>query len=383
MQVAWTRIALSPGVGVLIAMGSAVALGQDDMGKSSWTESSQPGIIRGELIYEKASFPQCHASTIVQTTSGKLVAAWFGGKHERNPDVGIWLSRLEDDTWSTPVEVVNGVEDTETRYPCWNPVLFQTDGPLLLFYKVGPSPSEWWGMVTMSTDDGRTWSTARQLGDGFLGPVKNKPISLSDSQVLCGSSSEHAGWRVHFELIADRGRRWTLVGPVNDGKEFGAIQPTLLVHRRGVQKDREGGGVRIQALCRSQQNRIVETWSDDAGQTWSKMKATSLPNPNAGFDGVTLKDGRQLLVYNHTFRRGPSPKGREMLNVAVSEDGKNWKAAAVLENEPGEFSYPAVIQTSDGLVHTTYTWHRRRVKHVIIDPAKLDLREIHEGIWPK
>ena len=68
---------------------------------------------------------------------------------------------------------------------------------------------------------------------------------------------------------------------------------------------------------------------------------------------MTLKDGRHLLIYNHTDR------GRSPLNLALSKDGKSWEGALVLENDPGkEFSYPAIIQTSDGLVHMTYTWHR-------------------------
>ena len=80
---------------------------------------------------------------------------------------------------------------------------------------------------------------------------------------------------------------------------------------------------------------------------------------------MTLADGRFLLVYNHT------PKGRTPLNVALSKDGIDWKPALVLENEPGEFSYPAVIQARDGLVHITYTWQRQRIRHVVVDPAKL------------
>ena len=107
------------------------------------------------------------------------------------------------------------------------------------------------------------------------------------------------------------------------------------------------------------------------------MTLTPLPNPNSGIDAVTLSDGLQLLVYNHT------PRGRSPLNVAVSRDGKNWQAAAVLEDQPGEYSYPAVIQTPDGLVHVTYTWKRQRVRHVVLDPAKFELRPIDNGRWPQ
>ena len=90
------------------------------------------------------------------------------------------------------------------------------------------------------------------------------------------------------------------------------------------------------------------------------------PNPDAGTDALTLRDGRHLLVYN------PTTRGRSPLNVAVSHDTETWENALVLENEPkSEFSYPAVIQTSDGLVHITYTWKRKLIRHVVVDPAKL------------
>jgi predicted neuraminidase len=330
--------------------------------------AGQGGYLGGELIYalDDRPTPECHASTIVETSDG-LVAAWFGGKHEKNPDVGIWVSLHRDGQWSKPVEVVNGVESPELRYPCWNPVLFQPrQGPLLLFYKVGPSPSRWWGMITTSQDQGVNWSTPRKLGQDdaighLLGPVKNKPIQLSNGVILCPSSSEHDGWRVHFERTADLGATWEVIGPINDGKEFGAIQPSILTYDDG----------RMQVLCRSRQGVITQSWSDDQGMTWSKMTATQVPNPNSGTDAVTLRDGRQLLVYNHTTRRGPFPSGRNMLNVAISRDGQQWSTVLTLEKQKGEYSYPAVIQTSDGKVHITYTYQRQSVKHVTLDPAEI------------
>jgi predicted neuraminidase len=324
-------------------------------------------IVKSEFIFESSPFRSCHASTIAETKSG-LVAAWFGGTREKNPDVGIWLSTRDQNGWSRVVEIANGVQSTGERYPCWNPVLFQpVKGPLLLFYKVGPSPSEWWGMLATSLDGGVSWSKPRRLPDGMLGPIKNKPVQLRDGDLLCGSSTENAGWRVHMEVTSDLGQTWQKTGPLNDRTQFGAIQPTILAHASGL----------IQILCRSQQGKITESWSTDRGKTWGPMKATALPNPSAGIDAVMLKDGRALLVYNH------SEKSRSPLNIAVSSDGKTWKAALVLEQEPGEFSYPAVIQSTDGLVHITYTWKRERIKHVIIDPRKLELREMSDGRWPE
>lgn len=339
---------------------------------------AQPGIIQRTFIYTEAPFAQSHASTLAETGHG-LVAAWFGGSHEKNPDVGIWLSRLEDSAWSPPVEVANGVQSDGTRYPCWNPVLYQpADGPLLLFYKVGPSPREWWGMLITSGDGGRTWSEPRRLPAGILGPIKNKPVLLAGGDLLCPSSTEHDGWRVHFERTPDLGQTWERIGPINDGKSVGAIQPTVLTYPDG----------RLQALCRVGrvgEGKILETWSTDGGATWTPLVSTVLPNPNSGIDGVTLADGRQLLVYNHTSPEPGQWGGpRSPLNVAVSTDGHTWQAALVLENEPGEYSYPAVIQGRDGRVHITYTWQQReKVRYVVLDPAKLVLMAMPDGRWPR
>lgn len=318
--------------------------------------------LQREWIYEQAPFPECHASTLAETPQG-IVAAWFGGTREKNPDVGIWLSSRAEKQWTVPVEVATGVQADGKRFPCWNPVLFQVPkGDLLLFYKVGPSPSTWWGMLKRSKDGGKTWSVAERLPDGIAGPIKNKPVLLSSGVLLCPSSSEDNNWRVHFEQTSDWGKTWQKSAPINDGVTDGAIQPSVLFHPGG----------RLQALCRSQKSGFVwETWSTDGGKTWSPLAKTTLPNPNSGTDAVTLKDGRQVLVYNPVSPEPGKWGGlRTPLDVAISDDGKTWKSIARLENEPGEYSYPAVIQTADGLVHITYTWKRQRIRHVVIDPKK-------------
>ena len=341
------------------------------------TVKFQPGFVKQEFIFQTAPFPSCHASTIVETKSG-LVAAWFGGTAERNPDVCIYVSRFVDNLWTAPVEAANGLGFGTNRLPTWNPVLFQPkNGPLMLFYKVGPSPATWWGMLTTSTDDGKTWSSPRRLPDGILGPIKNKPVQLANGDILCPTSTEgEGGWRVHFERSSDLGQTWTAPPPVNDGQEIGAIQPSILFHGKNG----------LQVVGRTRNDKLFEIWSDDGGKTWGKMTLGDLPNPNSGTDAVTLQDGRQLLVYNHNIRTGSNNKGRSPLNVAVSKDGKIWQAAMVLEDAPDApngFAYPAVIQTRDGLVHITYTWERKQIKHVVINPAKLKLRPIIGGEWPK
>jgi predicted neuraminidase len=216
-------------------------------------------------------------------------------------------------------------------------------------------------VVRTSRDSGRTWSEGRRLPNGILGPVKNKPVRLGDGTILAPSSTETpetpSAWRVHFERSRDEGATWEVVrpSPHTQGPPIDAIQPSILTHADG----------RLQALGRTRSGRLFETWSLDQGQTWAPLTLTALPNPSAGTDAITLKDGRHLLVYNHT------PKGRTPLNIAVSRDGKSWEPAHVLESDAGEYSYPAVIQTSDGLVHVTYTWKRQRIKHVVLDPRKI------------
>ena len=341
-------------------------------------------VVSRGFVYERAPFPQCHASTIEEAAGGGLVAAWFGGTREKHPDVGIWVSRLDGGRWTEPVEVANGVQyrrpdGSVVRHPTWNPVLFQPrSGPLLLFYKCGPTPETWWGMVMDSGDGGRTWSQPRRLPEGILGPIKNKPVQLPNGDILSPVSTEtperQSKWAVHFERTRDLGRTWELIGPVNDGTAIRAIQPSILFL----------GGDRLLAIGRSRQNKVFEVASNDGGTSWGPMTLGSLPNPNSGTDAVTLRDGRHLIVYNH-IPGEPGKWGgkRTPLNVAVSRDGRSWQAGVVLESDPGEYSYPAIIQAKDGRVHITYTWKRERVRHVVLDPAKLEARDFVDGAWPK
>lgn len=337
-------------------------------------QTSPEGIVNSEFIFPTNEFPECHASSIVQTKDGFLVT-WFAGTHEKNPDVSIYASRYSHGTWSKPVELANGIQSSDVRYPCWNPVLFQVpQGDLLLFYKVGPDPVHWWGMIRRSKDEGKTWSEPEKLPEGILGPIKNKPVWLHNKTILCPTSTELDGWKLYFEYSKDLGKTWQKTAFLNDGKNIMAIQPSVLFHPKG----------KLQLLCRSQNDVILEAYSNDNGMTWSEVQKTSLPNPNSGTDAVTLKDSRHLLVYNHTIRyEGKWGGPRSPINVAISKDGKKWFAVTELETEPGEFSYPAVIQSTDGMVHIIYTWKRKTVKHVVLDPKKISGKEIMNGQWPK
>ncbi len=321
-------------------------------------------IVDSMFINPNAPYPQCHASTIAEIAPGQFAAAWFGGTREGNRDVGIWLARMKDGKWLRAVEVANGRDSSGDVFPTWNPVLFNPPGgPLVLFYKVGPSPSTWWGMMKTSSDSGVTWSRPRRLPDGVLGPIKDKPVLLPDGSWLCGSSEEGGGWRVHFELTSDKGKSWKVIGPIDGGGKYHAIQPTILFLKGG----------KLEALCRTQEGVIASTSSVDGGRTWSRLVSTGLPNPNSGIDAVNLADGRQLLVYNDSriIPGRPIESQRCPLNVAVSNDGIKWVNVLTLEDKPvpAGYAYPAVIQSSDGLVRITYTWNREHIKYVVVNPA--------------
>lgn len=338
----------------------------------TWKE----GIQKEEFVFtfQGAPFRSPHAATIAETTDGTLVCAWFGGTYEGQPDCKIYFIRHENGQWTAPKSVADGVLNDSTRVPTWNPVLFQVpNGELQLYYKVGPHPSSWWGMKIVSNDGGKTWSEPERLPEGIFGPIKNKP-ELVDGKLISPTSTEEDGWRVYFEISDDLGKSWRKTDFVNDGYDVIAIQPSILKYADG----------RLQALCRSKNRAIMQSWSSDGGETWGEMTKTSLPQNNSGTDAVTLKDGTQLLVYNHVLPPGDKYKGvRTPLNVAVSKDGENWSAALVLEDTPdSKFSYPAVIQTSDGLVHIVYTWNRIKIKHIVVDPDKMVLTPIVNGQWP-
>ena len=354
-----------------------------------------PGVLSLDFVFESAPFPSCHAATLLETRTGDLLCGFFAGTHERHPDVCIYIARKTGDRWGAPTNVADGAQHDGSRQPTWNPVLFQPrDGPIMLFYKVGPNPREWWGMLKTSDDDGRTWSDAQRLPDGLLGPIKNKPVQLPDGTIISPSSVERVldpnddamtalggstptvtpgsqgGWQVYFEISKDNGRTWEATPVVPTPPDLKAIQPSVLVHSTST----------LQAIGRTKSKRMFSTWSHDAGRTWSELALLDLPNCNSGTDAVTLADGSHLLVYNHS----DTEKVRYPLNVAVTTDGSHWSAAAVLEHEPpGQYSYPAVVQSAaNGLVDVAYTWKRQRIRHALLDPQRLPERPILSGAWP-
>lgn len=327
--------------------------------------------------------PSCHAPTIVEASPGIFLAAWFAGTHEGHPDVAIWLARYENGGWSHPVTVAH-----EPHASHYNPVLFRdTTGRLWLFYKIGLDVPTWTGMYRTSQDAGNSWSAPVMLPAGLIGPAKNKPIPLSNGDILCGTSNETwRSWACWVERSSDGGKSWTRHGPIaapaagayDAGgatlvsavwdaaagalrlpQDFsGVIQPTLWEYAPGRVKMLMRATRRVGCVCAAQ--------SEDYGRTWSPAERLPVPNPNSGLDAVRLRDGRIVLACN------PVREGRTPLSVLVSDDnGTTWPRRIDLETDPGEYSYPAVIQAENGRVHVVATHRRERIFHYVLDPAEL------------
>lgn len=332
---------------------------------------------QSEFVFETAPFASCHASTLVELNGGDLMAAWFGGTREGDKDVAIWGSRRTGGAWSPPVELAR-----ETGQPTWNPVLFHTaDGKLWLYYKAGPSPMTWTAARRASQDEGKTWSAVERLPAGIVGPVRAKPLVMADGTIVSGSSVEsYRSWAAWVERSTDGGRTWKKIGPITvpltaprrnprggaplqvpGASEWdftdGLIQPSVVAVK--------GQRLRLYARATSSIGKICVAESSDGGLTWSDARPTELPNPNSGIDAVTLRDGRTVMIYNH------AEKGRTPLNLAVTRDGEKWTMFRVLESEPGEYSYPNVIQGADGSLHACYTWKRQRIKYVHVPLSEI------------
>ncbi|KAL1844643.1 hypothetical protein VTK73DRAFT_2105 [Phialemonium thermophilum] len=322
--------------------------------------------------------PEVHASTLLLLDQ-TLLCAWFGGTKEGHGDTKIWLSARDcgaredgaqaEARWTQPVPVAS-----EEGVPHWNPVLLQSQasGAVFLFYKVGTPISSWHTRVIESTDRGRTWSPPRELvpGDrGGRGPVKNKPIVLSDGTIVAPASLEtpDGRWDCFSDVSRDDGKTWTRSEPVPLDRATwpgeGAIQPSLIAD----------GPRTLTMLARSSSGFVARADSTDGGRTWGPMRTTPLFNNNSGIDALRLGDGTWLVVHNPVNQNwGP----RTPLVVSASRDaGQTWARIWTLEDKPApagftkilaldtgivnngesEFSYPAIVSDHQGGVWISYT----------------------------
>lgn len=324
--------------------------------------------MKKEFIIKNLPTDFCHASTIIKLSDDTLMCCWFGGSKEGSSDTAIWGSIKANDCWSTPVKIADGAEAN------WNPVLFRQQDKLWLFYKEGQKIADWKTYLLESSDNGVSWSARRELvaGDcsGGRGPVRNKPIRLADGNILAGGSVERGLWTAFADLSSD-GVNWQRSLPVKitelaytagektaesdiavSEQSFygrGVIQPSLWESAPGM----------VHMLLRSSEGYIYRSDSADGGKTWSPAYQTELVNNNSGIDLVKARFNNCLyLVCNPV---GSNWGMRSPLSLLRSADnGHSWQKLADLETEPGEFSYPAIIDAEEG-IYLTYTWQRKNI----------------------
>ena len=317
--------------------------------------------------------PSAHVSSICELPDGRMTAVWYAGSREGARDVALYVSSREaglTNAWSTPVSAgtheAAGEETFRYVKKVGNAIVFSgTNDQLHLLYVTtgfgGWSCSQL--NLKTSIDGGATWSRSRRLGlSPFLNIselVKNAPVPTADGGFVVPIYHEVMG--KFPELL------W--LRPSADG--FEAIKTRAFGGRTAFQSSivalNETNAV---MLCRAAGSvkKIHTTRTSDGGRTWSALETIDLPNSDSGLNAIRLSDGRLLLAFNDT------DSGRDNLRLAISaDDGVTWKRAATLVAEAGEeFSYPTVLQTSDGLIHVTYTWKRKGIKEATFNVAWLE-----------
>jgi len=330
-------------------------------------------ISHSDLVFlGDAERPRCHCATLTELPNGDLMTAWYAGTREGNPDVAILESRLPQGATSwTPAQVLVPAAHEGQG----NPVLF-IDGRERVFLvyntRYGPSWEECKVHYKISEDQGQTWGPQRTLHEEFGWMVRNKPIRLRNGDLLLPIYDE-IKWSAMVLISADEGDNWSVHGDIT--APTGCIQPTVIQRSDSelfmlLRRGDEGGCVWTTALSdQLAEGKVPDIplcviWSatsSDDGRTWTETEPVNLPNPNSAIDMVQLENGHLLLAFNNSHR------ARSPLSLALSTDeGQSWEVMCNLEEDSGEYSYPAIIQARDKEVHIVYTYRREAIKHVVV-----------------
>jgi BNR repeat protein/AhpC/TSA family protein len=309
-----------------------------------------------ELIFQQIPDAVAHhCSTLTQAPNGDLLCLWYGGSYESADDQVLFLSRRTagEREWTRPVAMLKN-----RRMPPGNAVIF-VDGRRRVQIIWGRMESTrplrrggGWDrcrlMARISTDNAKSWTKDRVLlasdelaiNDTLWCVPRNPPIRLTSGKMVLPLGG--AGGSV-FVWSGDGGETWQ-----RGGSAVGGSQPALAQHSNGS----------LLALLRSSPRTAMVT-SVDEGLTWSPATATDLKNPGAGISLARLANGHLVFVFND------SETDRTPLSIVRSTDeGRSWEDPLALEANPGEYSYPCVIQSADGRIHVTYTFRRYSIKHV-------------------
>ena len=322
------------------------------------------GIDLWEAVAEPSDrFPACHCSVIVELDTGDLLAGYYAGSGEARPDAA-WVAarRRPSDTGFGPLDIV---ADTAGK-PEGNGILMQSgSGVLRVIYGTmhgkldGPAgPGVRWVTCDLrmktSGDRGETWSDVVMI-EKELGHVPRcKPTRLDSGEWVFGTEYKDGASRVWSS--SDDGESWHEIGRIGGEPNQ---HPSLV--------ERSDGSILALLRPAGRQGQVLQSTSRDAGRTWRPAELTELPSPFAALDAVRLADGRIALVWNR------SATDRNPLSLALSEDeGRTWPHVRDLVTGEGQFHYPAMIQTHDGLLHVSFTNNRRTIDHVVLSPAWIE-----------
>jgi len=313
-----------------------------------------------QMVFDNAPGASAfHCSTLTEAANGDLLCLWYGGTYESADDETLFLSRLKpgEVKWTPPKRIIS-----DPQQPPGNAILF-LDGERRLWMvwarleasrpiRRGSGWDRCRLMYRISNDHGETWSEDHSmLQDGIWGVPRNNPLVLTSGRILLPVEAvigEKEG--SVFLGTSDNGKSWEMSPLV-----LGGSQPTLAQRADGS----------VLALMR-QYPKITQVESRDEGRTWSAAVPTTVNNPDSGISMTRLKNGHLLLVYND------SPEDRSPLNIVRSiDDGKTWEKPLDLETNPGEYSYPCIVQTADGMIHISYTFRRYGIKHVRMNESWL------------
>jgi len=332
----------------------------------------------GFCIGPSVEYPSMHASSVCELPDGNLLACCYAGMREGSPDSVVLGVRFNarNKQWGTPEVWV----DVPHRAPANPRVFLGPDDAVWLV--VGINYGRWCSgdtylFLKRSYDGGKSWRDLELLVErkGLLG--KNKPF-CGDGVCLLPVEWEET-WSAAFLRSTNAGNTWEIVGDLGRAAHAHLIQPTVVQLRDG----------RLVAYMRSQEGYIFQSESRDLGKTWSIPIPTALPNNNSGIDIVRLRSGLLALVHNPVGLSSAPPAldkhwparmpigfdrwgKRAPLVVAFSPDeGRSWPWSITLEEGPGEYSYPAIIQGKDGVLHITYTYQRTAIRYVRIEEAEV------------
>ncbi len=320
---------------------------------------------------------EVHSAGVVELTNGDIRAVWYGGTREGHSDVAIYTNiwNAASGTWGQEQVAIN-LESTRAgnmRYArkLGNPVITRgSDNNLWLFYVTAVGG---WATssinLTISKDDGQTWGTPRRLitspALNFSTLVKGKPIHYTDGTI---------GLPVYHEFLAKYGEllRLDKSGKVIDKTRLAwgrdSLQPVIMPYS-------EQEAVSMLRYAGDAPNRILTQFTSNAGLSWPEPFKTDIPNPNAAITGIAINGGsRLLMVFND------HPQERDKLSLAVSDNqGESWKTIHIFEGwkeywngKKQGYSYPSLIQATNGDFHLVYSWNVQKIKHIHFNQAWLE-----------